>query len=200
MTSCAQCLSAMGTTPLAQMGPGSLIAEHVATCARCASVAEELRYAEFRLARALDEQRSSADPAELTVAAIDGSERLRRRRIGRRVRAALMVAACGVFFVFMQVKTNSNPKSLDDSPGDNSVALKTVILQCISPEQAMALATPYLQSKAGIWTVPNSKAITLRGRVKEMRRAISEIDKLDAECQLPGLTPPPAIAPVAPTR
>ena len=111
-----------------------------------------------------------------------------------------MVAACGVFFVFMQVKTNSNPKSLDDSPGDNTVAMKTVMLQCISPEQAMSLATPYLRSNAGIWTVPDSKAITLRGRAKEMRRAISEIDRLDAECQLPNLTPPPVPAPIAPSR
>jgi len=192
MTSCAECLSAMRTTSLAEMGPGSLIANHVATCSRCGSVADELRYAEYRLARALSDQQPGTDATQLTVAAIQGAEVLRRRRIGRRMRAALVVAACAVFFVFMQQRTNPNPTPYDNSPEATAVVTRTIVLKCLRPDQAMAVATPYLRDKAGIWTVPDSRVITLRGRQREIQQAISQIDQLDLACELPNPAAPPA--------
>jgi hypothetical protein len=174
------------------MGSGSVIAQHVATCSRCASVAEELRYADYRLARALNEQQPGINASDLTVAVLDGSEKLRRKRIGRRIRIALMIAACGVFFVFMQQRTRNIPIAFD-----NSTVTTTIALKCLTPDQAMAIATPYLRASAGIWTVPDSRVITIRGIKKEIQRALSEIAKFDSSCQLPnpvatpGSTVPP---------
>ena len=86
MTTCAECLSAMSTSRVSDLEPGSSIALHCATCADCSRVAEEVRYAEHRLATALNEQRSGLDSSDLTVAAMKGSERLRRLRVVQALR------------------------------------------------------------------------------------------------------------------
>ncbi len=116
MTTCAECLSTMSTSRVSDLEPGSAVALHCAACAECSRVAEEVRYAEHRLATALNEQRSRMDSSEVTVAAIKGSERLRRSRIARRVQIALIVAGCYVFFVFMEQRTKPDPRALDNLP------------------------------------------------------------------------------------
>lgn len=209
MTTCAECLSTMSTSRVSDLEPGSAVALHCATCANCWGVAEEVRYAEYRLATALNEQRSGMDSSEVTVAAIKGSERLRRSRIARRLRIALIVAGCGVFFVFMErMRGTPNPRSLDNLPAipdaivdDHGIATRTIMLQCLTPEQAMALATPYLRSNAVVYSVPGISAITVRGPREEFRRAVSAIDEFDVQCQLPrATTVPPAISPARPGK
>ena len=174
MTNCAECLSAMSTSRLSDVEPGSAIALHCATCANCSRVAEEVRYAEYRLATALNEQRSAMDPSDLTVAAMKGSERLRRLRVGRWIQSALLVAGCYVFFVFMEQRTKVDTGPLDPAlPGAlvdaDGIATRTVTLRCITPEQAIALATPYLRSKAAVYTVPGIPAVIVRGKREEFQ-------------------------------
>jgi hypothetical protein len=179
----------MRTTSLAEMGPGSLIALHVATCARCASVAEELRYAEYQLMRALNEQKPGDDPAQIALAAMDGSERLRRKGIGRWTRGVLVIMACALFAIFMNQRTNRNPGGTDYARSENAIVTRTISLKCLKPDQAMAIATPYLRDKAAIYPVPDSRLVTLRGKFREIQTAISEIDRLDVACELPAPTP-----------
>jgi hypothetical protein len=158
-----------------------------------------LRYAEFHLIRALNEQKPGDDPSQITAAAIDGSEKLRRKKIGRWMRGVLAVIACGVFAVFMQQRTRPDSSATLESAPENGVVTKTVSLACLRPDQAMAIATPYLRDKAAIYTVPDTRVITLRGKVREIRRALSEINKFDASCQLP--TPVPTVpATTSPSR
>jgi len=198
MTTCAECLSTMSTSRVSDLEPGSAVALHCATCTNCSRVAEEVRYAEYRLAAALNEQLSGRDPSDVTVAAIKGSERLRRSRVARRIRIALIVAGCYVFYVFMETRTN--PRALDNLPAipeavvdERGIATGTIMLQCITPEQAIALATPYLRSNAAVYPVPGISAITVRGLRDEFQRAVSAIDQFDVQCQLP--KPAPAEAP-----
>lgn len=206
MTTCAECLATMSTSRVSDLEPGSAVALHCATCANCSRVAEEVRYAEYRLATALNVQRSGMDSSEVTVAALKGSERLRRSRIARRIQIALIVAGCYVFYVFMETRTN--PRALDNLPAipeavvdAHGIATRTITLQCITPEQAIALATPYLRSEAAVYPVPGIPAITMRGKREEFRRAVSAIEQFDVACQLPrATTEPPATSPARPGK
>ena len=189
MTTCAECLSAMSTSRVSDLEPGSSIALHCATCADCSRVAEEVRYAEHRLATALNEQRSGLDSSELTVAAMKGSERLRRLRVGRWIQAALIVAGCYVFFVFMEQRTKGD---------EAAITTRTVTLQCIQPEQAIALASPFLRSNGVVYSVPGIPAVIVRGKPEEFRRAVSAIEQFDVKCQLPRATTQPA--PTSPAK
>lgn len=193
MTTCAECLSEMSTTRLSELSAGSPVTQHCATCASCAHVAEEIRYAEHRLASALNEQRPITDSSQVAIAALDGSERLRRKRVARWIQGALLVAACAVFATFMERTTNR-----ESDLGQGAVT-RTVTLKCITGEQATALATPYLRSKAAIYPVPGMAAITIRGKERELQRAISEIDEFDLQCQLPKATTPKP-TPTSPSR
>ena len=207
MTTCAECLTTMSTSRVSDLEPGSAVALHCATCANCTRVAEEVRYAEYRLATALNEQRSAMNSSDVTVAAINGSERLRRSRIARRLQIALIVAGCYVFYVFMEQRTQPNLRALDNLPAipeavvdAHGIATRTMTLQCITPDQAIALATPYLRSEAAVYPVPGISAITVRGKREEFRRAVSAIEQFDVTCQLPRATQPPATSPARPGR
>jgi len=195
MTTCAECLATMSTSRVSDLAPGSAVALHWATCPNCSQVAEEVRYAEHRLATALNEQRSRMDSTEVTVAAMKGSERLRRARVARWIQIALIVAGCYVFYVFMEQRTNSTSSDMVKAAATNTeldhgdvIVTRTIPLKCITPEQATSLATPYLRSKAAIYPVPGISAITVRGRQEEFQRALSAIDQFDAACQLPHAT------------
>lgn len=193
MTTCAECLSTMSTSRVSDIQPGSAVALHCATCADCSRVAEEVHYAEYRLATALNEQRSGLDSSDLTTAAMKGSERLRRLRVGRWIQGALIVAGCYVFFVFMEQRTNGDSPPLDPAvPGAavdaEGIVTRTITLKCLSPEQATSVATPYLRSKAAIYPIAGFPAIVVRGKREEFQRAISAIDQLETACQLPPAT------------
>jgi hypothetical protein len=208
MTTCAECLTAISTSGVSDLAPGSAVALHCATCANCSRVAEEVRYAEYRLATALNEQRSGLDSSEVTVAALKGSERLRRSRVARRIQIALIVAGCYVFYVFVEQRRQPDPRALDNLPAipeavvdAHGIATRTMTLKCMTPDQAMAIATPYLRSNAAVYSVPGMSAITLRGNREEFRRAVSAIEQLDGQCQLPrATTPPPATSPATPGK
>lgn len=196
MTTCAECLSTMSTSRVSDIQPGSAVALHCATCANCSQVAEEVRYAEYRLAKALNEQRSGLDSSDLTIAAMKGSERLRRIRVGRWIQGALIVAGCYVFFVFMEQRTKVDSGPVDPSlPGAlidaEGIATRTITLECITPDQAMSLATPFLRSKGMVYTAPGIPAVIVRGKPDEFRRAVRAIEQFDTKCELPRATPQP---------
>lgn len=186
MTSCAECLSALSTSSVSQLGSGSAVALHCATCADCARVAEDIRYAEYRLATALNEMRSGTDPQFVAAAAADESELWRRKRIGRLLRLGL-AAAVLVTGWFAVVEVLPNTGFFQESPG--AVETKTYELACLTPEAASDLVTPYLQSNgSAVYIHPNPRAITMRGRHRELEYAISQLIRFDNRrlCELPG--------------
>jgi hypothetical protein len=169
-------------------------------------VAEEVRYAEYRLATALNEQRSRLDSSDLTLVAMNGSERLRRLRVGRWIRRALVVAAGFVVSVFLVEQRTQAPAVLRNGADVLSgraevIETRTITLKCITPEQATALATPYLRSKAAIYPVPGIPAITVRAKLEEFNRALNAIEEFDVACQLPrATTAPTATSPAKPRK
>ena len=102
MTTCAECLTSVSTMRLADMRPGSHVALHCETCPDCASVVRETTYAEQRLSDALREMNPGLTADELTVNALEGSERIRRKEVARWVRGLLAAAGCITFYFFMQ--------------------------------------------------------------------------------------------------
>ncbi len=193
MTACAQCLSELSTMRMTDMRAGSQVALHCQSCPGCAGVAHEIAYAERRLATALSEARSGFTPEQLSFSALDRSEWLRRRQIGKWISGFLAIAGCVTFWFFMQ---DVFIPRVD--PG-KTLPIQTVTLRCLTSEQASELATPYLRANgSAIYQTKGFKAITIRGQAKEALEASMKIRELDdaARC---GIADPPATAQKATT-
>jgi hypothetical protein len=175
MTTCAQCLQALSTMSLTEARPGSAVADHCATCPRCASVIEETSYAERRLSGALAEARSSYTPEDLSYRVLAESERVRRKEVGRWARGLLAAAGCVTFWFFMQNVV------VPWTDGANRTFRETVTLKCLTAEQASEIATPYLRSSgSAIYLEKDVHTITIRGRADEFVRAKAEITGVDS--------------------
>jgi hypothetical protein len=181
MTTCAQCLSDLSTMRLSDMSPGTAAALHLESCPHCAGIAQEIAYAERRLSTALAETRSSFTPEELSEGALLGSERERRLFIGRFVRGLLAAAGCVTLFLFME---NTFIPLAGQS---EKIRTETISLRCLTSEQAMEIATPYLRSSASISAPKGVRVVTIRGKLAEFQAAISRVKSVDdaQTCQLP---------------
>ena len=189
MTECAECLSALSTARLSDVTPGSAIALHAARCPACMEVVEEVRQSEYRLALGLNESAAGHASRDLAWAAIEGSEFRRRQRIARWARGGLALAAMGVFGIFMETRSGTDPSQRP------RVNVETLRLRCLSPAAAADLVTPYLRSSGSVvYRADDAHAITIRGRPAEIAAAMSQIDRFDDpnECTLG--TPAPASA------
>ncbi|MEO8194124.1 MAG: hypothetical protein ABI681_09740 [Gemmatimonadales bacterium] len=192
MTTCEECLSALSTAKLSDINPGSAIAVHCYTCPQCNRVAEEVRYAEYRLAASLNEEAPSAEGRNLAAYAILESERLRRRRIARWIRGGLAVVAMGLFGAAMEtMREDDNPMKTQD------LVIETLELRCLPPQAALDLVTPYLRSHGtAVYRADDVHAITLRGKSSEVAAAKLELERFDTpdRCRIPATGPAPATA------
>ncbi len=182
MTTCAECLDAISTTRLGGIRAGSSVAVHVAICAQCASVAEEVTHAERRLAEALAETRPGVSPEDLSFRVLAESERIRRKQVGRWVRGLCAAAACVTFWFFMQ------DVFVPWTDGARRTAMETITLRCLTAQQASEIATPYLKSSgSAIYLAKDIHTITIRGRADEFVRAKMEVTGVDSrqQCDLP---------------
>lgn len=179
MTSCAQCLTSLSTTRLADFNRDSSLVAHCSQCAACAAVLSDFQLAERRLAVTLSELRPL--PPSITVAseAIAGSERLRRRTAARIFRSAL--AIIGLVLLGSYVREEIWVKQWP------VVITEIVQLQCMSTDDATALVTPFLRSSgASVYSMPGARAITVRGAEGEATRAIWELKNFESKyCLLP---------------
>lgn len=184
MTTCAECLTALSTMRLAEIGESSPIRQHYATCPNCSRVAQDLQYAEHKLALALSEMGSPFPPEAIAEDAITGSERLRRRTTAKWIRRGLAFLA-GLLLTGYVVRERAI------NPGRPEIITRTIVMRCGSPDDAMEIVTPYLRSNgSAVYKATNAKVITIRGIESEVAEAISQIDALDARsCALPAPAP-----------
>jgi hypothetical protein len=107
--------------------------------------------------------------------ALEGSEKLRRRRVARWLRAGLASAAFIVFGIFMATRLE------DDSP-EPTVITEVVALNCISSTLAGEIARAYLHSdRASVFRPGDTeRVITLRGNMAEVMAARAQIITIDA--------------------
>ncbi|HZK78638.1 MAG TPA: hypothetical protein VFC35_07005, partial [Gemmatimonadaceae bacterium] len=137
--------------------------------------------------------RSGFTPEELSQAALTGSERERRKHVGRWIRGLLAAAGCVTFWFFME---NVFIPRVD--PGQH-LPIETITLRCLTPEQASELAAPYLRGNgSAIYQTKGFKAISIRGQPTEALEAAMKVRQLDdaARC---GISDPPATVPKATT-
>jgi hypothetical protein len=200
MTSCSECLTELSTSRLSDIRANSPVALHYKHCENCRRVADDLFQAEHRLATALAESRPWSSADVLAAQALHGSEKLRRRRIARWVRAGLASAAAIVFGIFMATRLE------DDSPAP-TVITEVVTLECISPRLASEIARAYLHSdRAAVFRPGDTdRIITLRGNMAEVMSARAQIVMLDQADKCSAgpreeviVSPAPADAPVGP--
>lgn len=187
MTTCAECLSALSTARVADIHPQSAIALHCYSCPECNRTAEEISYAEYRLAAGLSEASSSRTASEVGGMALFESERLRRRRIARFIRGGLAVGAAGVFAALIALRVETPPTA------GGELLTETIPLRCISARHATELVTPYLRSDGtAVYRSDDLRTITIRGRPAELAGAKSVIDWIDrtGACKTRATTPP----------
>jgi len=183
MTTCAECLDTISTMRLADVRPGSPVADHCASCPTCATIVQETTYAERRLSDALAEARTAVTPEALSYRVLAESERVRRKQVGRWVRGLLAAAGCVTFWFFMQ------DVFVPWTGGEKSIAMETIALKCLTAEQASEIATPYLRSSgSAIYSAKDIHTITIKGRSDEFARAKMEIMGIDdrQQCDLSG--------------
>ena len=181
MITCAECLSAVLVADRAGLEPNSTVGEHCATCENCRSVVTEVRDRELRVAAMLDDVRMSSAPSVIA----DEAMRAERRETAHYWRMGLFIAfvttlAFGVVKELRPVLLRTGVISTPEP-----VVTATLPLKCITPEQAMNLATPYLRSSAAIYTAPGIPAVTIRGKRREFAQARKAIEEFDVACQLP---------------
>jgi hypothetical protein len=180
MTTCAECLTELATTRLADINQSSLVVAHCSTCEQCARVAADLRVAEHQLAVSLAEARPGRQWSDIASDALDGSERMRRRNAARWIRGALGALALLILGTFVLERRQPAP----------ALETKTIMLTCLDGDAATAVVTPYLRSSgSAVWTIPGIRGITVRGAHVEIEQSISEIDAIQMKsCGAP--TPP----------
>jgi hypothetical protein len=166
---------------LSDMRPGTAAALHLESCPQCASIAQEIAYAERRLSLALAATQSSFTPEELSHGALLGSERERRTNVASWARGGLTAigVAIGLFFVGNFI--------IPVSQQSDKIRTETISLRCLTPEQAMEIATPYLRSDGSISSPKGMRFVTIRGKHDEFEAAISRVKSIDdaQRCALP---------------
>lgn len=190
MTTCSECLNALSSARVSDIAPGSTIALHCATCPQCMRVADEVRYAEYRLSASLNEARPGFRSEEVAVAAVEGSELRRRRRIGRWVRGVLALIALGIFGAAWEARRGGNSMPAKD------LVIETIQVNCLSGKKAAQLVTPYLRSNGSV-VYHVDDLVTIRGTRDEFVAATMALKEFDnpASCTIS----PPATTTPAPT-
>jgi len=184
MTTCAECLSALSTTRLSEIPRDSQVAAHVATCPSCSRLVTDMKYADERLALALDSSLPQTPPAQIADnAMISQAELEDRRSVAKWFRRGLAVAAGVLAVMFFRTDTGKYLIGADD------FERQTIQLHCISSEDALSLATPYLRSSKGrIYRAGDLRMVTVQGQAQEVEAVLTQIERAEhqvAQCALP---------------
>jgi hypothetical protein len=188
MTTCAECLSVLSTTRLSDIPRDSAVSSHLLTCPSCSRLVTDMKYADERLALALDSSIPTTPPSTIASNAIfTGPELEHRELVAKWFRRALAVAAGFIAVMFLRSDVGRYMTGHDD------FERQTIVLKCISSEEAMALATPYLRSNVGrVYRAGDLSMITVQGRSQEVETALNQIERAERDapqCQLPAPAP-----------
>lgn len=193
MTTCAECLSVLSTTRLADVPPNAAVSAHIGTCPNCSRLVTEMQVAERRLALSLDSSIPNMPPTLLAANAITGSEREHRQSVARWVRRALAFAAGIIVVAFLRSDMGKYMTGADD------FQRQTIQLRCISSEEALELATPYLRSNKGrIYRNGDLRLVTVQGKADEVNAVLTQIERAERtipQCQLPSPVAVPKVNP-----
>ena len=182
MTTCAECLSVLSTTRLADVPQNSAIASHIETCPNCSRLVTEMQVAERSLALSLDSSIPNMPPSVVAANAITGSELEHRKSVARWVRRALAFATGILVVAFLRSDTGKYMTGADD------FQRQSIQIDCLTAASAMDYATPFLKSThSKIYSSPDRKLITVQGKAQEVSQALAKIELMERMngCSLP---------------
>lgn len=188
---CKDCLSALATESLREMGPDSPVLQHCATCPECARLTTMLRDREYETATVLNSLPPMSNPLTVAEAAVRTA---RRRRVGDF--AVMISGAALVATIWFAAATTIIPM-LNRADARIATALRTETMQltCLSPKQAGDIIDPYVRSNGSAYYLPTSgiSAITVRATLGELEKSRNLIREFEndpgAACRLPALLP-----------
>jgi hypothetical protein len=149
-----------------------------------------MTYADQRLALTLDSSVPHTPPSTVAKnAALTETELEDRRSVAKWFRVGLTTAAVVVGLVFFRTDVGKYVTGNDD------FERQTISLRCISSEDALELATPYLRSSKGrIYRAGDLRMVTVQGKSQEVEAVLTQIERAESQvtqCQLPGVLPAP---------
>jgi len=188
---CEDCLSALATESLREMGPDSPVMRHCANCPECARLTTMLREREYETATVLNSLPPRSNPLSVAETAVRTAQ---RRRLGQV--AVLATGAALAVTIWIAAATTIIPAlNRADARIATSLRTETMQLACLSPKQAGDIISPYVRSNGSAYYLPSSgiSAITVRGTLGELERSRNLIREFEndpaAACRVP--TPMP---------
>jgi CBS domain-containing protein len=180
---CQECLEELSTASLREMPADSSVMQHCATCPDCARLTTSLREREYEAATLLNNLPPLSNPLSLAEASATLS---RRRRVGRVVVTISRIVAIiivGIVGTTMVVPALRRADIFGDGSAMPRLRTETILLTCLSPEQAADIINPYVRSHGSTYYTPTSgiSAITVRGTGEELGRSRAVIEEFEAD-------------------
>jgi hypothetical protein len=187
MMTCEQCLSELTTGSLRQMSADSPVMLHCASCPDCSHLTTLLRDREYNAANVLNNLPSMSDPTSLAETSVRTAQ---RRRVGRVV--VMLSGAALVLTIWLAAANTVIPAMNSSEMGARkTLRTETISLQCLSPQQAADVISPYIREAGSTYYLPTSgiSAITVRGSPGEIAKARDLINQFEpdagAACRAP---------------
>ena len=187
MMTCEQCLSELTTGSLREMSPESPVLLHCASCPDCSHLTTLLRDREYNAANVLNNLPPMSNPITLAETSVSTAH---RRRIGNVV-VYLSGAALVVTIWLAAANTIIPAMNSSEMGARKTLRTETISLQCLSPEQAASVISPYIREAGSTYYLPTSgiSAITVRGSPGEIAKARDLINQFEpdagAACRAP---------------
>lgn len=187
MMTCEQCLAELTTGSLREMSPDSPVMLHCASCPDCSHLTTLLRDREYNAANVLNNLPPMSNPIAL---AETSARTAQRRRIGNVV--VMLSGAALVVTIWIAAANTVIPAMNSSEMGARkTLRTETISLQCLSPQQAADVISPYIREAGSTYYLPTSgiSAITVRGSPGEIAKARDLIQQFEpdagAACRAP---------------
>jgi hypothetical protein len=185
---CAEVLESLSIASLRDMPADSPVMAHCATCPDCTRVTTMLREREYEAASVLNGLPPMSNPLTLAEESVVTSK---RRRVGRVAVIATGTALAATVWIAASL-TIIPQLNHADARLAAELRTETMQLDCLSPQQAGDIISPYVRSHGSTYYLPSSgiSAITVRGTSSEIsksRELIAEFESNPgAACRLTG--------------
>jgi len=187
MMTCEQCLSELTTGSLREMSSDSPVMLHCASCPDCSHLTTLLRDREYNAANVLNSLPPMSNPVTLAETSVRTAQ---RRRIGNVV--VMLSGAALVVTIWLAAANTIIPAMNSSEMGARkTLRTETISLQCLSPQQAADVISPYIREAGSTYYLPTSgiSAITVRGSPGELAKARDLIKQFEpdagAACRAP---------------
>jgi len=176
---CEQCLSELATGSLRELPSDSAVMQHCATCPDCSRLTTLLRDREYEAATVLNNLPPMSNPIAVAEASVLTAH---RRRVGGVV--VMLSGAALVVTIWLALANTIIPAMNSSEMGARkTLRTETISLQCLSPQQAADVISPYIREAGSTYFLPTSgiSAITVRGSPGEIAKARSLIEQFEPD-------------------